>query len=207
MTPLFHRHHAHTTGLETLGLKGGCIFFCNNLLKSMCFSKNGCFLISSAPFTPRRLDGSRLRRLVRMLRASDPMSGPKTRGSVRIFWYILSVTSGKIVNSKNSCRSILSSYHRRKVVSQTASRKGARRVSTSRWLCLRVKEMNSSVKTGRVFSYYILGRSKFLVQGTLAYHRRYSLCPSPSCSACRGRNHRVQYGLCNPGGCFLVSDH
>ena len=83
----------HTTGLETLGLKGGWIFFCKSFLKSICFSKKGCFLISSAPLTPRRRVGSRSRRLVKMLLASEPISGPKTKGSVRIFWYILSVIS------------------------------------------------------------------------------------------------------------------
>jgi len=87
------RRHALTTGLDTLGLNGGCIFFCRSFLKSMWFTKNGCFLISSAPFTPSRFEGSLLRRLVRMLRASAPMSEPKVSGSVRIFWYILSVTS------------------------------------------------------------------------------------------------------------------
>jgi hypothetical protein len=84
---------ALTTGLDTLGLNGGWIFFCRSFLKSMWFTKNGCFLISSAPFTPSRFEGSLLRRLVRMLRASVPMSGPKVSGSERIFWYILSVTS------------------------------------------------------------------------------------------------------------------
>lgn len=90
---LKNRWCIRTTGLSTLGLNGGWIFFSKSFLKLICFPKNGCFLISSAPLTPSRCRGSRVSRAVRMLRASASISGPNTSGSFKILSYILSVTS------------------------------------------------------------------------------------------------------------------
>jgi len=71
-----------------------------------------------------------------MLRASVPMSGPKVSGSVRIFWYILSVTSEVDVNSKkHSYRD--GADHRRKVGDQKASHTKVRQGSTSQLPCLK----------------------------------------------------------------------
>ena len=94
-----------STGDATLGLKGGWIFFCKSLSKSMFCEKNGWLLISSAPLTPSRRVGSRSRSLVRMLRAWGLISSPKTRGSLRIFWYITSVFSVRVLESFDFKRS------------------------------------------------------------------------------------------------------
>lgn len=79
--------------LTTAGLNGGCNFLAQSFLKSICFEKNGWFLISCAPFTPSRFDGSRLRSWVRSDRASEPISSGKRRGSERILRYISLVFS------------------------------------------------------------------------------------------------------------------
>lgn len=128
--------YALTTGLDTLGLNGGWIFFCRSFLKSMWFTKNGCFLISSAPFTPSRFEGSLLRRLVRMLRASVPMSGPKVSGSARIFWYILSVTSEVDDQWQRHEYSERTNHHRR-VEDRRASRREVHQESTNQLTCLK----------------------------------------------------------------------
>lgn len=92
--------------LTTLGLKGGVIFLAINLtdpvktrirrtgkndahlFQSMCFEKNGCRLMSSAPFAPSRLSGFRCSRAVMIVFASCDMSGGKRRGSDKIRWYM-----------------------------------------------------------------------------------------------------------------------
>jgi hypothetical protein len=50
-------------------------------------------LISSAPLTPRRREGSRVKRPDKILQASELNSSPNRRGSLRIFSYILLTTS------------------------------------------------------------------------------------------------------------------
>lgn len=105
-----------------MGLNGGWIFFATNLkdgatgssesfrsatdsqttiegekethlFQSMCFEKNGCLLISSAPFAPKRFVGSRWRRPVISVIASCGMSCGNSSGSERMRWYITFTSS------------------------------------------------------------------------------------------------------------------
>jgi hypothetical protein len=85
----------------TLGLNGGCIFLAVNLghlriakktseqetthrFQSIYLAKNECFLISSPPFAPNLLVGSRCSRPVITCRASGEISAGNVSGSVRI---------------------------------------------------------------------------------------------------------------------------
>ena len=90
----------------TLGLNGGVIFFAINLtvpvntrfrntgkadahlFQSICFEKNGCRLMSSAPFAPSRLSGFRCSSAAMIVFASCDMSGGKMRGSDKMRWYM-----------------------------------------------------------------------------------------------------------------------
>ena len=120
-----------STGLRTLGLNGGWIFFCASRCQSI-FSKNGWRLISSAPFTPKRCAGSRVRRPVRIDRALAATSSGKTSGSRRIFSYILSVISRSRWRYSLCSIEDNGTHHRRTGEARQASRTEARPESTSR---------------------------------------------------------------------------
>lgn len=124
-----------TTGLVTFGLNGGWIFFWCSFLKSI-LAKNACFLISAAPFTPSRCVGSRLSSSCKMLCASAPISGGKTRGSFKIFSYILSVTSVWRMSNGPGLRVFRSTDRRRMEEDPRASQRAGRPTSTSQLSCL-----------------------------------------------------------------------
>ena len=74
-------------------MNGGWIFFASSLCQSMCFEKNGCLLISSAPFAPSRFAGSLCSSPVISVIASCGMSCGNSSGSDRMRWYITFTSS------------------------------------------------------------------------------------------------------------------
>ena len=167
-------------------------------------------MISSAPFTPVRRVGSLLSKPVRMLRASAPNSGPKSKGSLSIFSYILSVISVSREQDyeTGSCKT----YRHRKVASLQASRIKEHRASTNQWFCLRIVSLKPSVAC--LWAYYILVHSESLGQDTLAFHKTCWFSRCPSCLACTSRNHIAQYAQysqvkCSPAldRCVLLSQY
>lgn len=190
----------------------------------MCLPKNGCFLISSAPLAPNRRVGSRVSRPVRMLRASVPISGPKSRGSSRIFLfkslklevlrptnlpylYIASVFSdGRSVNSRGDRRNTSTNRHR-KAEDPTTSRRATRLKSTSRLSYLCAKVFIQVTGKRRECSYYSPEHLKSQVRGIQEFHKRCWSSQSLSCSIYITRNRTRRCGLYSREGCFLASNH
>lgn len=87
-------------GRTTDGLNGGWIFLAISSFQSMALAKNGWRLISSAPLTPRRCAGSRVKRPTSRVRASEPTSSGKRSGSCRILAYLYYISkSGSFADS------------------------------------------------------------------------------------------------------------
>ena len=201
------RRENRTTGLATLGLKGGWIFFAARSLKSMCLWKKGWRLISSAPFAPSRRLGSRFRRAVRMVQASEPNSSPNRSGSFNIFRYILSVSSLRHFLNENS---MLSLFNQRTIVERWEPGKHliqqhSQSPPINRLVCCSIYQKANTQNIKQVLTYHIHFHKESRVPNTPEFHRKCSFYHCPSCSIYTNQSHTAQYGQCNQARCFQAS--
>lgn len=201
------RRANRTTGLATLGLKGGWIFFAARSLKSMCLWKKGWRLISSAPFAPSRRLGSRFRRAVRMVQASEPNSSPNRSGSFNIFRYILSVSSLRHSLNENS---MLSLFNQRTIVERWEPGKHliqqhSQSPPINRLVCGSIFLKANTRNVKQVLTYHIHFHKESRVPNTPEFHRKCWFYHCPSCSIYTSQSRTAQYGQCNQARCFQAS--